>query len=251
MGDHHPDYDGLANDEHLLTENDNQGLETASTLGGVTNNGGLTRPIELDEDEASEYFNSQAIERANNGGNHESGPFDDPLLSSTSGGDGTDGLESGTGLDVEYDHSTHESELMHDFTAETSTGIGREGVGGGDGVTNGLGLLHGDGAISKNIATLSHRHELHDRPSTSTEGHSFVGGLIWALVVVHILLLIALIAAWWRQKRSKDPTMRSFTPGPPQKVGCSYDMDKSYSLPKIELGNLPIKALKTLKQAKA
>jgi hypothetical protein len=250
MTDHHPDYHGGdLTTEHYLMENDNQGLETASAL-GITNNAGLTHPLKLNEHDSSDYFN-EAMELADS-----REPFDDPLV--VDAGNGNDAValeESSHLLDVEYDHNDgNESELLHDITAATSVN-NLDNSGGGDGMSNGLGLLQGGGVTTKtgssNTVQLSHRHELHER-APADQGHSLVGGLIWSLVLVHVLLLVVLIAAWWRQKRSKDPTMRSLTPGgPPQKVGCSYDMDKSYSLPKIELGNLPIKALKTLKQARA
>jgi hypothetical protein len=229
MTDHHPDYHGGdVTAQHDLMENDNQGLETASTL-DITNNAGLTHPLELDEHDSSDYFN-EAMELADS-----REPFDDPLVVDAGNGNGEVALEESSHLlDVEYDHNDgNESELLHDITAATSVNnLDNSGGGGGDGMSNGLGLLQGGRFASKrgcssNTVQLSHRHELHER-APADQGHSLVGGLIWSLVVVHVLLLIVLIAAWWRQKRSKDPTMRSLTPGPPQKVGCSYDMDKSY-----------------------
>ncbi|KAG7674010.1 hypothetical protein Ndes2526B_g02511 [Nannochloris sp. 'desiccata'] len=252
MGDLHRDSQDRFEEDGLF-ENDDQGLETASASGS------MKYLDEQDEDDAGDYFNGAIEELATRENGHDTGPFDDPLLRDPLSGDGIigmnndSGVESSNTLEIEYDHNDDGSEQMHDITAATTSFNGIDG-GGGNGVDNGLNLLQG-GVTTKsggNAGQLSHRHELHERPATlNAEGHSLVGGLIWALVVVHVLLLMVLLAAWWRQKRSKDPTMRYFTPGPPQKVGCSYDMDKAYSLPKIELGNLPIKALKTLKQAKA
>jgi len=249
MGDLQENYQDLL-DEDELYANDNQGLQTASTSG-------ITEYTEK-HDDAGDYFNGAIEEELGTRGNeHDTGPFDDPLLrdmSSDGFANDTHGIENSETLDIGYEHSDDGSEQMHDITrASTSINEIRGEKGGSN---NGFDLLQGGRATTKsggNAAQVSsHRHDLRESSNAlHTEGQSLVGGLIWALVVVHIVLVLVLFAAWWRQKRSKDPTMRSLTPGPPQKVGCSYDMDKSYALPKIELGNLPMKALKTLKQAKA
>jgi len=242
MGELQQNYQDPLNDEGQLYENNDQGLGTASA------NNNMEYIDEFDEDDAGDYFNGAIEQLATSKNEHDSGPFDDPLLRDTSGdgltNDTNETIEHSQTSDIDYDHND-------DGSAETRSTNELDGV--EDGSTTGLDLLRGGEVTTKtgsNAAQLSHRHELRDSASTiHAEGNSLIGGLIWALVVVHVILILVLIAAWWRQKRSKDPTMRYFTPGPPQKVGCSYDMDKSYSLPKIELGNLPIKALKTLKQA--
>lgn len=232
---HHQEFQDRFGNKDLI-ENDDQGLETASTI--TTTHTRLSDHPELDEGDSGDYF-SGAIEIANSR-DHHTGPFDDPLSDASN-----DELESSNTLHIEYNEDDEGSSLLHDINTASNRGGGGNGGGG----SNSLGLQ----GVTKDshAAQLSHRHDLHERITTHADGHGFVGGLIWALVVVHVLLLLILIAAWWRQRRSKDPTMRSLTPGPPQKVGCSYDMDKSFSIPKIELGNLPIKALKTLKQVKA
>ena len=91
----------------------------------------------------------------------------------------------------------------------------------------------------------SHRHDLPERKEYS---HSLVGGMIWLLVILHLSALLIWLRAWWKQKKSKDPTMRSMAPfNPPQKVGCSYDME-TFPVPKIDL---PMKALAALKKSRA
>jgi hypothetical protein len=92
---------------------------------------------------------------------------------------------------------------------------------------------------------LAHRHEL---PNSRHESHAVVSGIIWALVILHLVGLVVWLRAWNRQRRSKDgPTMKAHvTATPPQKVACSYDLDKAF-LPKIEL---PMKAL-NLKHSQA
>lgn len=91
---------------------------------------------------------------------------------------------------------------------------------------------------------LAHRHELYN---SRHESHAVVSGIIWALVVLHLVGLVVWLRAWNRQRRSKDPTMKAhILAAPPQKVACNYDLDKTY-LPKIEL---PMKAL-SLKHSQA
>jgi len=99
-------------------------------------------------------------------------------------------------------------------------------------------VVSSDGGAVTASARMHHRREI---PET-LEQHSPVGSIIWALVILHFLALAVWLRAWWRQKRAKDPTMRTAAKtAPPQKQTCTYDMDKSYAIPKIEL---PIKALK-------
>ena len=83
-----------------------------------------------------------------------------------------------------------------------------------------------------------HRHDM----PTNLERGSPVGAIIWALVLLHLVGLAVWLRAWWRQPRTKDPTMRH--PTPPTKQSCTYDMDKAFAIPKIEL---PLKALKFAK----
>ena len=120
---------------------------------------------------------------------------------------------------------------------------GQQDLGGaGDGGDSILGAQQGQ------HGRLAHHAHRHDLPERTHYAQNLVGGIIWVLVILHVLALLVWLRAWWRQKRSKDPTMRALTPGPPQKVTCSYDMDKAFSIPKIEL---PIKSLGLTKQAKA
>lgn len=98
------------------------------------------------------------------------------------------------------------------------------------------------GANVGDAAQLQHvRMHRHDMPA-KLEQHSPVATVIWAVVILHLLALAVWLRVWWRQRRAKDPTMRA--PTPPQKQSATYDMDKSFAIPRIEL---PLKALKLAK----
>ena len=157
----------------------------------------------------------------------------------------------GEGHVVESQHDTFSTRTKHRIGNSGRERAGRDGDLARNDLslpqnagTNGQHALHGQAQHGQH----AHRHELPERSQYATH---LVGILIWVLVIVHLLAVAVWLRAWWRQKRSsKDPTMRSLIPPPPQKVTCSYDMDKAFSMPKIELANLPIKAL-ALKKSKA
>lgn len=69
-----------------------------------------------------------------------------------------------------------------------------------------------------------HRHELTNKDGVSRYGSS-ISTLIFAIVMLHLLGLAVWIRAWWRQKKVRQSTMRSYSPSPPTKVSASYDMD--------------------------
>ena len=93
----------------------------------------------------------------------------------------------------------------------------------------------------------AHRFDLADRHERVRHEHgSPVRGILWAVVLLHLLALAVWLRAWLRQRKLKDPVMKGHQVGPPQKQSCSYDLDKNF-LPRIEL---PIKAL-NMKHSKA
>lgn len=147
-------------------------------------------------------------------------------------------------------------ERFHDgFSADSNENIEHAGRKRSDGIDHGRNIRYPQNSKKEHQLALhgqaqhAHRHDLPERSNYATH---LVAILIWVLVIIHLLAVLVWLRAWWKQKRSskKDPTMRSLIPAPPQKVTCSYDMDKTFSMPKIELANLPIKAL-SLKKSKA
>lgn len=90
-------------------------------------------------------------------------------------------------------------------------------------------VVVGEGTSLSNLADRlshrqSHRHQLPDKPS-SFGYETPVRGLIFVVVILHLLGLFLWLRAWLRQKRSKAPPVRSYSPSPPAKVSASYDMD--------------------------
>lgn len=154
----------------------------------------------------------------------EVGPFDDP----TEGAAGGVGVESTLDPATVIAERTEAEKLQASLAAEVALRAGTGGAGG-----------------AKQLGEAHHAHR-HDLPERTHVGAHLVSSLIWGLVILHLLALAVWLRAWWRQRRSKDPTMRAYQ-GPPDKVTCSYDMDKTFGMPKIER---PLKAL-NLKQAKA
>jgi hypothetical protein len=189
---------------------------------------------ELDDGPFSDRSSDEREGRAMGGGDAlggEVGPFDDP----TEGAAGAVGVESTLDPATVIAERTEAEKLQAAMAAEVALRAGT-GDGGGSG-----------GGGAKQIAEAHHAHR-HDLPERTHVGAHLVSSLIWGLVILHLLALAVWLRAWWRQKRSKDPTMRAHA-GPPDKVTCSYDMDKSFGIPKIEL---PMKGKGlTLKQAKA
>lgn len=168
------------------------------------------------------------------------GSDEDETSSSSSGGGGGSNTKKGHS-------SSGTSSRTKDSVLATAHKVLRERQMGGN--SNTISSLSSSSAshLNSNNNHHPHRHELANADRQNQFATRLVGGVIWLLVILHILALVIWIRAWMRQRKSKDPTMRAFATGPPQKVGCSYDMDKSFSIPKIEL---PIKGL-ALKQAKA
>lgn len=100
----------------------------------------------------------------------------------------------------------------------------------------------GDAAEFETVRNLgiAHRFDLADRHERVHHEHgSPVKGILWAVLILHLLALAVWLRAWLRQRKVKDPVMKAHLVGPPQKQSCSYDLDKNF-LPRIEL---PIKAL--------
>jgi len=94
------------------------------------------------------------------------------------------------------------------------------------------------GGSSGNALLHTHGGHLHRRDLQPHPGaHGALGVLVTFLVLVHVMAVLVWLRACWRQRTVKAATMRPTMP--PQKVNCTYDMDKpGFSLPKIELPQL-------------
>lgn len=252
--------DGISMVDRQTYADDQEGTVNSEKLDGTSGHLGADQVHEDDVRQAEQYeefrgaggeleMDKNAAGRLQGWENRSSGA----TTTSTSGGDEKH-TYSGEGLTGES-----RGERYHDgFSAENSDNIEHADRKRSDGIDHGRNVRHPQNSNNKNGQQLAlhgqqqqhaHRHDLPERNNYATH---LVGILIWVLVIIHLLAVVVWLRAWWKQKRSskKDPTMRSLIPAPPQKVTCSYDMDKTFSMPKIELANLPIKAL-SLKKSKA